>query len=343
MANNRDFNNLTFSLYKDVGDMKMYESDYRNGNWDDGRIVPFRNIELSPAANILNYGQGIFEGMKAYRTVKNNIVMFRPDENGKRFLRSLDQMALPAMTLEKFEAAVLDVVKSNHEFVPPSTDGRHSMYLRPLCIATEAMLGVKAAKECLFLVYASPVGPYYPGIGVVRLLVTSTHRAASRGSGDAKAVSNYPVTMRPREEAIKAGFDGALFLDTRHDRYVEEAGAANVFALMEDDTLVTPKLGSILPGITRASLLHLAADKFGMKVKEVDLDIEDFCLHAKECFLTGTGATITSVSEVSWKGKIYNINKNDFQLAHKLYNTLIGIQLEQEEDPYGWITKVMSL
>ena len=343
MAKVRDFNNLTFSLYKDAGDMKMYESDYRDGNWDAGRIVPFHNIELSPAANILNYGQGIFEGMKAYRTVKNKIVMFRPEENARRFLHSLEQMALPAMTSDKFLEAVFDTVKANHEFVPPSTDGKHSMYLRPLCIATEAMLGVKAGKECLFMVYASPVGPYYSGIGVVRLIVTATHRAASNGSGHAKAVSNYPVTMRPRQDAIDAGFDGALFLDTKHDRYVEEAGAANVFALMEDGTLVTPKLGSILPGITRASLLHLAANKFGMTVKEIDLDIEDFCKHTRECFLTGTGATITSVSEVSWQGEVYNINKNDFQLAHKLYKALIGIQLQQEEDPYGWITEVMDV
>jgi len=338
MATTRNFSNLTFSLYPHAHEMKMYESYYRNNTWDAGKIVPFHNIELSPAANILNYGQGIFEGMKAYRSVKGHLVMFRPEENANRFANSCLKMAIPQVTAERFMNAVREIVLQNEEFIPPSEHGKYSMYLRPVCIATEPLLGVRAAKEYLFYIFASPVGPYFEKVGVVSLWVTDVHRAATHGTGDAKAACNYAVTMPPKIEAKKRGFDEALYLDTVHDKFVEEAGAANFFVLMEDDTLVTPRLGSILPGITRESIIHLAKEVYGMKVEERELGVEEVCKNAKECFLCGTGATITSVSEISWNDKTYNVNKNDFQLALKLYDKLIGIQLQEEEDPFNWVT-----
>lgn len=340
MAVKRDFSNLTFSLYKNAHEMKMYESYYRNGAWDNGTTVPFHNLELSPAANILNYGQGIFEGMKAYRSVKGNIVMFRPEENAKRFVRSCRKMAMPEVPVDKFMDAVRQVVLQNEEFIPDSDDGKYSMYLRPVCIGTEPLLGVRASKEYLFYIFASPVGPYFDKVGIVSLWVTDVHRAAANGTGDAKAVCNYAVTMLPKIEAHQRGFDEALYLDTVHNKFVEEAGAANFFALMEDGTLATPNLGIILPGITRESIIRLAREVFAMKVVERELSIEEVCRSAKECFLCGTGATITSVREISWQDKTYNVNKNDYQLAHKLYDLLIGIQLEREKDPFGWVTKL---
>lgn len=340
MAAKRDFSNLTFSLYKNAHEMKMYESYYRGGAWDKGKTVPFHNLELSPAANILNYGQGIFEGMKAYRSVKGNIVMFRPEENAQRFARSCRKMAIPEVPVDKFMNAVRQVVLQNEEFIPDSDDGKYSMYLRPVCIGTEPLLGVRASKEYLFYIFASPVGPYFDKVGIVSLWVTEVHRAATNGTGDAKAVCNYPVTMGPKIEAQKKGFDEALYLDTLHNKFVEEAGAANFFALMEDGTLATPNLGIILPGITRESIIRLAREVLAMKVAERELSVEEVCTGAKECFLCGTGATITSVREISWQNKTYNVNKNDYQLAHKLYDLLIGIQLEREKDPFGWVTKL---
>jgi branched-chain amino acid aminotransferase len=337
MTTSRNFSNLTFSLYEKAHEMKMFVNYYKNETWDEGKMVPFGNIEFSPAANILNYGQGIFEGMKAYRSVKGNIVMFRPEENARRFARSCHKMAIPEVSVDKFMNAVRDVVLQNEEFIPPSDHGKYSMYLRPVCVGTEPLLGVRASKEYLFYIFASPVGPYFEKVGIVSLWVTDVHRASTHGTGDAKAVCNYAVTMPPKIDAKRRGFDEALYLDTVQDKFVEEAGAANFFVLLEDNTLATPRLGTILPGITRESIIRLAREVYGMKVEERDISIDEVCNHANECFLCGTGATITSVREISWKDKIYNVNKNYYLLAHKFYDKLIGIQLQEEEDPFKWV------
>jgi len=336
----KNFGKLTFSLNELSYETMMFESWYKDGAWDAGELVSFRPIPLSPAANILNYGQGIFEGMKAYRSVKDRIVMFRPDDNAARFARSGAMLAMAVVNEDKFMDAVRQVVLANTDYIPDSDGGKYSFYLRPVSIATEAMLGVKPATEYLFYIYGSPVGPYFDKVGVVSLMVTDMHRAATNGIGSAKAVSNYVATMPPRQQAIEKGYDGALFLDTVHDTYVEEAGAANVFALMKDDTLVTPEVKSILPGITRDSIVKLAADMFGMKVEERKLSIDELCKNAKECFVCGTGAIITSVSKVQWKGEEYDLSGNNYAMAHRMYDKLTGIQLEREEDPYGWITEI---
>lgn len=340
MAEKFKFEHLTFSLYPNAGDMKMYESCYKNGSWDRGEIVPYHDIKLSPAANVLNYGQGIFEGMKAYYSVKGKIVLFRPDQNAKRFVRSAEKLAMPPVSEEQFLNAVKDVVLANEYFIPQDFEGRYTLYLRPVCVGVEPLLGVRASNEYLFFVFASPVGPYFDKVGVVRLMVSDVHRAAPRGTGDAKAVSNYAVTMGPKNAAKSKGYDDAIYLDPVHNKYVEEAGAANFFALMDDNTLVTPPLGSILPGITRDSIIHLARDVYNMQVEEKDLGIEEVCRDAREVFLTGTAAVVTSVSEIHWKGEDYNVNKNNYQLANKLYEKLTGIQLQKEEDPYGWVMEL---
>jgi len=298
MPKHLDCNQLTFSLYPEPEKMFMYEQYYRDGQWQPGQIVPFHNIELSPAANILNYGQGIFEGMKAYRSVKGHIVLFRPERNA---------------------------------------EGRCSLYIRPVMIGTEPLLGVRPSKEYLFYIFTSPVGPYFPGVGVVRLVVLDVHRASPNGTGDAKAAANYPGTMRPKVEAKKQGFDDVLYLDAVHNFYVEEAGAANFFAYMKNGTLVTPQLGSILPGITRESIIQLAKDQLNIPVEERPVSIEEVVENAQECFLCGTGATITAISEIGWKGTVHNVNHNNFQLAHQLFDLLSGIQLQKIEDPYGWV------
>jgi len=337
MARQIDCNQLTFSLYPFAHEMKMYESYYRDGQWDNGAIVDFHEIKLSPAANILNYGQGIFEGMKAYYSLKGQVVMFRPEENARRFERSAEKLAIPGMTAEKFEKAVIDLVKANLDFIPKSDDGRCSLYLRPVCIGIEPLLGVRAAKEYLFYIFGSPVGPYFDKVGIVKLIAKDINRASPHGTGDAKAVCNYPVTMRPKKEAISQGFNDVIYLDPLHNKYIEEAGAANFFALMDDGSLVTPPLGTILPGITRESVLRIAREIYQIKIIERDLSVEEVVNGAKECFVTGTAAIITSVSDIGWAGKTYNINRNEYQLAHQLYDKLIGIQLQKEEDPFNWV------
>ncbi|MEJ2633962.1 MAG: branched-chain amino acid aminotransferase [Calditrichia bacterium] len=338
MARQINCNDLTFSLYPHAHEMKMFESYYRDGKWDDGAVVDFHNISLSPAANILNYGQGIFEGLKAYYSQKGNVVLFRPEENAKRFEKSAQKLAIPGLTAEMFMKAVHDVVLANKDFIPKSNDGKCSMYLRPVCVGIEPLLGVRAAKEYLFYIFASPVGPYFDKVGVVKLIAKHINRASPHGTGDAKAVCNYPVTMRPKQDAKKEGFDDVIYLDPIENKYIEEAGASNFFALMKDGSVVTPPLGSILPGITRDSVIRLLKEKYGKEVRERNLSVEEAVSNATECFITGTAAIITSVSHIGFDGKIYDVNRNDYKMALDLYNTLIGIQLQQEEDAYGWVT-----
>jgi branched-chain amino acid aminotransferase len=340
MAREIDCRQLTFSLYQYADEMKMYESYYRDARWDEGAIVDFHDIMLSPASNILNYGQGIFEGMKAYYSVKGNIVMFRPDENAKRFVRSAEKLAIPGLTAEKFLDAVRNLVLANRDFIPKSDDGKCSLYLRPVCVGTEALLGVRASKEYLFYIFASPVGPYFDKVGIVKLIAKNINRASPFGTGDAKAVCNYPVTMRPKQQAIAEGFNDVIYLDPIRNEYIEEAGAANFFALMKDDSLITPPLGTILPGITRDSVIQLAREEYNINVIERDLSVDEVVSDAKECFVTGTAAIITSVSDIGWKDQIYSVNKNSYKLAHQLYDKLIGIQLQREEDNFNWVEVV---
>ena len=340
MSGKIDYENLKFELWEHEHLTKMYESWYDNGSWDEGKIVPYHDISLSPSANVLNYGQGIFEGMKAYKTIKGNIVMFRPEENAKRFVRSAERMAIPGLTAEKFMDAAVGMVKANKEFIPDSHDGKYSMYMRPLCIGTEPLLGVRAATQFLFTIFAAPVGPYFDKVGIVKLQVRDAHRAAPKGTGYAKAVSNYAGTMQPKKEAQKEGFNDVLYLDPRYDKYIDEAGAANFFALMKDGTLMTPQLGTILPGITRDSVIQLARKEYGINVVETDVDIEEVVNNAVECFVTGTAAIITSVSHIGYNSKTYDITANDYQLAHKLYTHLADIQLQKKEDKYDWIFEV---
>ncbi len=335
-----DCNQLTFSLYPYAHEMKMYESYYRDSRWDEGAVVNFHEIPLSPAANILNYGQGIFEGMKAYYSVKGKVVLFRPEENAKLFEKSAHKLAIPGITADKFMKAVIDIVKANIDFIPKSDDGRCSLYLRPVCIGTEPLLGVRAAKEYLFYIFASPVGPYFDKVGIVKLLARQINRASPHGTGDAKAVCNYPVTMRPKQEAIAEGYNDVIYLDPIKNQYIEEAGAANFFALMDDNSLVTPPLGTILPGITRDSVIQLAKKIYKMKVEERDVSVDEVISRAKECFVTGTAAIITSVSDIGWKGKVHNINRNNYQLAHQFYEKLVNIQLQKEDDPFDWVRVV---
>jgi len=280
----------------------------------------------------LNYGQGIFEGIKAFRTEKNRIVVFRPEENAKRLNDGAKRFLMPELPIDIFLDGVDQVVRSNSRWVPPTDKG--SLYIRPLLFGSGPGLGVNPSDEYTFAVFVSPVGNYFKRGSPISLLVTSYHRSAPHGSGDVKSIGNYAPIFLAQKEAKEGGFGEVLFLDAKYDRFVEEAGASNLFCFQKE-TLFTPSLDSILPGITRLSTIQLAKE-MGIKVIEKKLDIEQI-LEAEEVFCTGTGASISSVGSITWKGKTVDCNKTLGKISQKLRDTLTNIQYERCPDQYGWL------
>lgn len=340
MSDEIDFYDLKFEFKRTK---TMYENDYKDGKWASGKLIPFGKIEISPGACVLNYGQGIFEGMKALKTKEGEIVLFRPIENAKRFNRSADRLLMPNYDENGFLEAVKKVVKANKEFVPPYDSGG-ALYIRPIMIGNGPILGVKPATEYKFLVFTVPVGPYFPeGFQGINLKITKKYtRAAPGGTGSAKTCSNYAGTMKPAKEAKKEGFAQVIYLDAVEKKYIEEVGTANFFALI-DGKLITPRTrGTILPGITRKSLLKLASEKFGLETEERDVSYKEvFEENCTETFCTGTAAVITPISSISFEDetRTYGEGKPG-EITTKLYNELTGIQRLDREDPYNWVEKV---
>ncbi|MHA1231243.1 MAG: branched-chain amino acid aminotransferase [Candidatus Helarchaeota archaeon] len=310
------------------------------GNYDEGKLVPFGNIELSPAACVLNYGQGVFEGMKAQHTKDGKIVLFRPMENGLRLKASAERLAIPPYDPEKFVEAVKATVKANKDYIPPY--GKGSLYIRPILFGSGPILGVAPAPEYTFIVFVVPVGPYYKGgFNPIRLEITKDfHRAAPKGTGAAKAIGNYAGSLVPGKITKSKGFAQEIYLDAAHEKYIEEVGTANFFCVV-DNVLLTPRLtGSILPGITRKSVIQLAREQLGMKVEERDIPYEE-TFKASEAFCTGTAAVITPIGSITFEGKEYVFN--DFKvgtITQKLYDLLTGIQKMEIDDPYNWVEVV---
>ncbi len=321
----------------------MFVSDYKNGKWDDGNLIPFGNFEISPAACVLNYGQGIFEGMKALRAKTGEIVLFRPEENGKRFNMSARRMVMPEYDVDKFLEAVKKVVKANEEYIPPYDSGG-ALYIRPLMIGNGPIVGVAPAEEFKFIVFTVPVGPYFPeGFNGIDLEISKKYtRAAPGGTGSAKTCCNYAGTMLPAKETKAKGFAQILYLDAINMEYVEEAGTANFFGLI-DGKLATPrKTGTILEGITREVILELCSKKLGIEVEERDISYKElFEESCTEAFCTGTAAVITPISSVFLEGKkrVFN-NGEPGELTIKLYELLNSIQRLEIEDEFGWIVKI---
>jgi branched-chain amino acid aminotransferase len=318
----------------------MYVAKAKSGEpWGRGELVPFGNISMSPAAGILNYGQGIFEGMKAQRTDAGAIVLFRTESNAARFASGAARMGMPPVPEELFVEATHALVAANAKFVPPA--GRGSLYIRPCLMGSGAILGVQAAPEFTFIIYASPVGPYFKGgMSPISLQVADEfHRACIGGSGGVKAIGNYAPGIVPSKRAKESGFSEIIYLDAREHRYVEEVGAANFFCV-KDGTVYTPFLsGSILPGITRMSVIQLAKD-LGHQVKECKVDIE-LALSADEAFCTGTAAVISPIGKIQHGDKIteYAAGKVG-PLTRQLYDALQGIQLGRAPDPHGWLKQL---
>ncbi len=332
-----DFNNLGFELTQTEF---MFISDYKDSKWDEGKLIPFDNIEISPAANVFSYGQGIFEGMKALKTKDNKIVLFRPVENAKRFNKSASRIAMPCFDEDKYTEAVKRVILSNKEFIPPYNTGG-SLYIRPIMIGSGPMLGVCPAKEFKVIIFCSPVGSYFSnGFNGIELLISKKYtRSSQGGTGFSKMCGNYAGTMKPAIEAKKQGYDQVIYLDSINMKYINEVGAANFCAII-DDTLVTPKMdGTILEGITLKSVLELAREKLNMKVEERNISYQEiFKENCTETFCTGTAAVITPIGSITCEGKtkIYN-NKQPGDITKKLYKLLIGIQRLDIKDEFGWV------
>ena len=335
-----DYYSLGFNF---IETKTMFISDYKNGEWNEGRLVPFGNFEISPAACILNYGQGIFEGMKALKTKKGEITLFRPKENAKRFNESADRMLMPNYDTLKFLEAVKKVVKANEEYIPPY-DSEGALYIRPLMIGSGPIVGVKPAYEYKFIIFTVPVGPYFPeGFKGVDLEITKEFtRAAPGGTGAAKTCCNYAGSMLPAKLTKEKGFAQVIFLDAVNMEYIEEVGTANFFAMI-NGILATPKsTGTILPGIIRKSLMILASKKLGIKVEERNISYKElFKDSCTEAFCSGTAAVITPIKSV-----VLEENKRVFsegepgEVTRKLYELLTGIQRLNIEDEFNWITKV---
>ena len=332
-----DWDALTFSF---TPTDTMYVAKCKLGEeWGTGEMMPYGDITISPAAGVLNYGQGLFEGMKAQRSVNGGIVLFRPERNAARLINGAARLGMPPVPEEMFLDAIEKVVAANARWVPPT--GKGALYVRPVLWGTGAILGVSPAPEYTFMVYVCPVGPYLKGgMHPISLKVSDEyHRACPGGSGGVKAIGNYAPGMMPSKGAKMEGFAEIIYLDAVEHRYIEEVGAANFFCV-KDGIIYTPELtGTILPGITRASIIDLARHK-GYEVREEKVDIE-FVLQADECFCAGTAAVISPIGAICHGEALTMYCNNEVgPVTGELYDALTGIQTQLEADVFGWIRAV---
>lgn len=335
---NIDWSKLGFTYTKT--DLR-YISIWNDGNWDNGKLVEDNTVTISEGSTSLHYGQQCFEGLKAYRTEDGRIQLFRPDQNSKRLNNSCRRLLMPEVPEEKFIDACIQVVKANEAFVPPYGTGA-TLYLRPYVIGIGDNLGVKAAPQYLFGVFCSPVGPYFKGgLAPVNFTASDYDRAAPCGTGAAKVGGNYAGSLLPHVEAVKRGFADAIYLDPATHRKIEEVGAANFFGITKDNRFVTPKSASILPSITKYSLMHVAKEYLGLEIEEGDVYIDrlDDYVEAGAC---GTAAVITPIGGIEYKGDLHVFYSETEvgPITRKLYDTLCGIQLGEVEAPEGWIVEV---
>ena len=331
---NIDWANLSFGY---VQTDYRYVANYKNGAWDEGGLTTDANITMNECAGVLQYAQTCFEGMKAYTTEDGNIVCFRPDLNAARMADSCRRLKMPVFPEEKFLEAVVETVRANAAWVPPFGSGA-SLYLRPYMFGSNPVIGVKPATEYQFRVFATPVGPYFKGgVRPLTVRISDFDRAAPRGTGHVKAGLNYAMSLYAIVDAHEQGYDENIYLDSATRTYIEETGGANVI-FIKGNTLVTPKSDTILPSITRRSLLQVARDYLGMEVEEREValaEIDQF----EECGLCGTAAVISPVGKIVDHGR--EISYAGFgPKIQKLYDTLTGIQMGRIEAPEGWITVI---
>ena len=333
---NIDWENLGFGY---VQTEKRYVSNFKDGKWDDGVLTEDANIVLNECAGVLQYAQTVFEGMKAYTTEDGRIVVFRPDLNAKRMVDSAKRLEMPPFPEERFVDAIEKVVKANAEYVPPYGSGA-TLYLRPYMFGSNPVIGVKPANEYQFRIFATPVGPYFKGgAKPVTICISDFDRAAPHGTGHIKAGLNYAMSLHAIVTAHANGFDENMYLDSATRTKVEETGGANFIFVTKDNKVVTPHSNTILPSITRRSLMYIAEHYLGLEVEERDVYVDELKDFA-ECGLCGPAAVISPVGKVVDHGKEICFPSGMEKMGpitQKLYDTLTGIQMGRIEAPEGWL------
>lgn len=333
---NIDWSELGFSYLKTD---YRYVSNYKDGAWDEGAMITDDTVTINECAGVLQYAQTVFEGLKAYTTEDGRIVTFRPDLNGERMENSARRLEMPVFSKERFVQAVIETVKANAAYVPPYGSGA-TLYIRPYMFGSNPVIGVKPADEYQFRVFTTPVGPYFKGgVKPLTIRVSDFDRAAPNGTGHIKAGLNYAMSLHAIVDAHSQGFDENMYLDSGTRTKVEETGGANFLFITKDNTVVTPKSHSILPSITRRSLIYVAEHYLGLKVEEREVlldEVKDFA----ECGLCGTAAVISPVGKIVDHGREILLPAGMEQMGpvtQKLYDTLTGIQMGRLEAPEGWI------
>ena len=331
-----DWSNLGFG-YRQTE--QRYVTNFKNGAWDAGGLTEDANIVMNECAGVLQYAQTCFEGLKAYTTKDGNVVCFRPDLNAERLMGSAAWLEMPQFPKERFIDAVVKTVRANIDYVPPFGSGA-TLYIRPYMFGSDAIIGVKPANEYQFRVFCTPVGPYFKGgAKPITIRVCDFDRAAPHGTGHIKAGLNYAMSLHAIVDAHNKGFDENMYLDAGTRTKVEETGGANFLFVTKDNKVVTPKSGSILPSITRRSLMHVAKEYLGLEVEEREVFLEEVKDFA-ECGLCGTAAVISPVGKIVDHGNEICLPSGMTEMGpvtKKLYDTLTGIQMGSIEAPEGWI------
>ena len=333
---NLDWSSLGFGY---IQTDKRYVSNYKNGSWDEGTLTSDATITISECAGVLQYAQTVFEGMKAYTTENGQIVVFHPDLNAERMVNSAKRLEMPPFPQDRFVDAVKQVVKANEGYVPPYGSGA-TLYIRPYMFGSDAVIGVKPANEYQFRIFCTPVGPYFKGgAKPITIRVSDYDRAAPNGTGHIKAGLNYAMSLHAIVEAHEQGYAENMYLDSATRTKVEETGGANFLFVTKDGKVVTPKSSTILPSITRRSLVYVAKEYLGLEVEERPVyfdEVKDFA----ECGLCGTAAVISPVGKIVDHGKEICLPSGMDEMGpvtKKLYETLTGIQMGRIEAPKGWI------
>ena len=344
MTKDIDWANIGFGYMKTD---YRFVANYKDGKWDDGILTTDENIVMNECACVLQYAQTCFEGMKAYKTVDGKVVCFRPDLNAKRMADSCRRLEMPVFPEDKFVEAVVEVVKKNIDYVPPYGSGA-ALYIRPYMFGINPVMGVKPATEYQFRIFVSPVGPYFKGgqggAKPITLRVPDFDRAAPHGTGHVKAGLNYAMSLHAIVDAHNQGYNENMYLDSATRTKVEETGGANIIFVTKDNEVVTPKSNTILPSITRRSLMYVAEHYLGLKAEEREIPFSEV-KNFKECALCGTAAVLSPVGKIVDHGNeilLPSGMEKMGDITKKLYDTLIGIQLGKVEAPEGWIKVIQE-
>ena len=336
---NIDWGNLGFAY---MPTKERFVAHYKDGAWDEGQMTTDATVQISECAGVLQYSQSCFEGLKAYTTEDGKIVCFRPDLNAARMADSCRRLEMPVFPEDKWVEAAMKVVEANKEFVPPYGSGA-TLYLRPFMFASGPVIGVKPADEYQFRIFCTPVGPYFKGgAKPITIRVCDFDRAAPHGTGHIKAGLNYAMSLHAIVDAHQQGFDENMYLDAATRTYVEETGGANFLFVTKDNKVVTPKSNSILPSITRRSLMYVAKEYLGLEAEERPVafeEVKDFA----ECVLCGTAAVISPVGKIVDHGNeiCFPAGMEEMgPITKKLYDTLTGIQMGRIKAPEGWVREI---